>query len=80
MLLRGQYIHLLDHVTADTRERKDSRLDVHKRKILIVAIQTTSDDERRNSWPTEEILPGFRHFTEYFFLAQNSSITNTISI
>jgi len=28
------------------------------------------DDERRNSWPTEELLPGFRHFTEDFFQVQ----------
>jgi isopenicillin N synthase-like dioxygenase len=25
------------------------------------------DHERQNSWPTEELLPGFRHFTEDFF-------------
>jgi len=28
------------------------------------------DHERRNSWPTEELLPGFRHFTEDFFQVQ----------
>lgn len=25
------------------------------------------DHERHNSWPTEELLPGFRHFFEDFF-------------
>jgi len=34
------------------------------------------DDERRNSWPTEELLPGFRHFTEDFFQVQ-ISLENT---
>lgn len=28
------------------------------------------DDEQLNSWPTEEMLPGFRHFTENFFQVQ----------
>ncbi len=28
------------------------------------------DDERRNSWPTEELLPGFRDFMEDFFQVQ----------
>ena len=25
------------------------------------------DDERLNSWPPEELLPGFRDFTEDFY-------------
>ena len=25
------------------------------------------DQERHNSWPMEELLPGFRHFTEDFY-------------
>ena len=29
------------------------------------------DDERRNSWPREELLPGFRQFTEDFFQVQS---------
>jgi hypothetical protein len=28
------------------------------------------DVERQNSWPAEELLPGFRHFTEDFFQVQ----------
>ncbi len=31
------------------------------------------DDEQPNSWPTEELLPGFRHFTEGFFQVQSPS-------
>ena len=30
------------------------------------------DLERSNSWPPENLLPGFRHFTEDFFQVRNS--------
>lgn len=31
------------------------------------------DDEQPISWPTEELLPGFRHFTKGFFQVQSPS-------
>ena len=30
------------------------------------------DHERHNRWPQENLLPGFRHFTEDFFQVRNS--------
>ena len=37
------------------------------------------DHERHNSWPTEELLPGFRHFTEDFFQVRSPPIKYYIS-
>ena len=36
---------------------------------------SSKDDERQNRWPSEDLLPGFRQFTEDFFQVPNPNRT-----
>ena len=38
------------------------------------------DEDQHNNWPTEELLPGFRNFTEGFYQVTKPPLGNTTDL